>query len=37
MDRIRWWEVGDLPLESVESALAKIRGEVLRLRAELGC
>lgn len=37
IDRIRWWEVGDLPLESVESALAKIRGEVLRLRAELGC
>jgi protein-tyrosine phosphatase len=35
LDRIQWWEVGDVPLESVESALAKIEQGVHRLHAEL--
>jgi protein-tyrosine phosphatase len=37
LDRIQWWEVGDIPLETVDSALGKIEEEVLRLRKELAC
>lgn len=37
LDRVQWWEVGDIPLETVESALAKIAEAVHRLRADLAC
>jgi protein-tyrosine phosphatase len=35
LERVEWWEVGDIPLETVEAALAKIGDGVLRLVAEL--
>jgi len=35
VNRVEWWEVGDIPLETVEAALAKIETEVVRLLADL--
>ncbi|MEQ1843875.1 MAG: low molecular weight phosphatase family protein, partial [Verrucomicrobiales bacterium] len=32
VDRIEWWEVGDVPVETVSSALAKIEEGVRKLR-----
>jgi len=37
VDRIQWWEVGDIPLESVSSALPKIENLVRHLHDELTC
>ena len=37
VDRFQWWEVGDIPLESVSSALPKIENLVRRLHDELTC
>jgi protein-tyrosine phosphatase len=37
LDRIEWWEVGDIPLETVSAALTKIEEQVRTLRERLAC